>query len=73
MMERAKVWNFVHDHICFDGYEYDDDRWKADFNKAISGVLHSMISAQIIMGIQEGAESGRGFLSEEKCWTDPTK
>lgn len=67
----AEVWTFIHDRICFDGYEYDDDHWKADFNKAVSGV-HSMISAQIIRGIQDRVESGQGFSSEEK-WTDPAK
>jgi len=65
----AEVWNFIHDRIAFEGYEYDDDHWKADFNKAVSG-LHSMISAQIIRGIQERVESGEGF-SEDEQWTDP--
>ena len=67
----AEVWTFIHDRICFDGYEYDDDHWKADFNKAVSGV-HSMISAQIIRGIQDREASGQGFSSEEK-WIDPAK
>lgn len=67
----GEVWTFIHDRICFDGYEYDDDHWKADFNKAVSGV-HSMISAQIIRGIQDRLESGQGFSADEK-WTDPAK
>lgn len=67
----GEVWTFIHDRICFDGYEYDDDHWKADFNKAVSGV-HSMISAQIIRGIQDRVESGQGFSADEK-WTDPAK
>jgi len=65
----AEVWNFIHNRICFDGYEYDDDHWKADFNKAVSG-LHSMISAQIILGIQERIDTGDGF-AEDEPWTDP--
>jgi len=64
-----EVWRFVHDRICFEGYQYDDDHWKADYNKAVSG-LHSMISAQIVRGIQKRVESGEGFTEEEK-WTDP--
>jgi len=35
----------------------DDEDWKADFNKAVSG-LHSMISAQVIKGIEEKLEEG---------------
>jgi hypothetical protein len=65
----AEVWSFIHERICFEGFEYDDDHWKADFNKAVSG-LHSMISAQIIRGIQERIDSGEGF-SEDEIWTDP--
>lgn len=53
----AEVWNFIHNRICFEGYGYDDDHWKADFNKAVSGV-HSMISAQIIQGMQSKVEEG---------------
>lgn len=67
----GEVWGFIHDRICFDGYEYDDNHWKADFNKAVSG-LHSMISAQIIRGIQDRVESGAGF-SETEQWTDPAE
>lgn len=47
----STVWRFIHDKICFNVND-DDDDWKADFNKAVSG-LHSMISAQIIKGIDE--------------------
>lgn len=64
----ADVWNFIHERICFDGYAYDDDHWKADFNKAVSG-LHSMISAQVVRGIHERVESGEGFTRDEP-WTD---
>lgn len=67
----AEIWTFIHDRICFEGYEYDDNHWKADFNKAVSG-LHSMISAQIIRGIQDRIERGTGFSDEEK-WTDPVQ
>ena len=65
----SDVWNFIHDRICFDGFEHSDDHWKADFNKAVSG-LHSMISAQVIRGIQERIDSGGNFDSVE-IWTDP--
>ena len=67
----AEIWSFIHNRICFEGYEYDDDHWKADFNKAVSG-LHSMISAQVVRGIQERIESGEGFNKDEP-WTDPAK
>ena len=30
----SEVWKFIHEKICFKGYEYDDNHWKADFNKA---------------------------------------
>lgn len=65
----SEVWNFIHKRICFEGYDYNDDHWKADFNKAVSG-LHSMISAQVIKGIQEKVESGEEF-SEGEVWRDP--
>ena len=65
----AEVWRFIHDRICFSGYGYDDDHWKADFNKAVSGI-HSMVSAQIVQGIQERVEAGEGFTEDEQ-WTDP--
>mmetsp|Transcript_1079 Transcript_1079/g.1699 ORF Transcript_1079/g.1699 Transcript_1079/m.1699 type:complete len:391 (-) Transcript_1079:818-1990(-) len=52
----AIVWKFIHERICFNVNE-DDEDWKADFNKAVSG-LHSMISAQVIKGIEEKLEEG---------------
>jgi len=70
----SEVWNFVHDRIAFHDEEtrideYDSDNWKADFNKAVSG-MHSMISAQVVKGIEEKIISGEGF--EDGCeWTDP--
>lgn len=64
----SEVWNFIHNRICFEGYQYDDDHWKADFNKAVSG-LHSMISAQIIRGIRERNEAGEDFTDDE-VWRD---
>ncbi|GKY97563.1 hypothetical protein MPSEU_000714500 [Mayamaea pseudoterrestris] len=67
----SDIWSFIHNRICFDGYEYDDDHWKADFNKAVSG-LHSMISAQVVRGIQERVLSGEGFSKDEQ-WTEPAK
>ena len=65
----SEVWNFIHDRICFEGYQYSDDHWKADFNKAVSG-LHSMISAQVIRGIQDKVDNGESF-DESELWTDP--
>lgn len=67
----SEVWRFIHNRICFEGYEYDDDHWKADYNKAVSG-LHSMISAQIVRGIKTRIERGEDF-SDEEVWTDPEK
>jgi len=70
----SEVWNFIHDRIAFHDEEtrideYDSDNWKADFNKAVSG-MHSMISAQVVKGIEEKIISGEGF--EDGCeWTDP--
>jgi hypothetical protein len=65
----SEVWNFIHDRICFSSYDYDGDHWKADYNKAVSG-LHSVVSAQVIRGISEKAERGEGFKDEE-VWRDP--
>jgi Endoplasmic Reticulum Oxidoreductin 1 (ERO1) len=65
----AVVWRFIHSRICFDGYEYDDDHWKADFNKAVSG-LHSMVSAQVVRGIREKVTNGEPF-GETEVWRDP--
>lgn len=65
----AEVWNFIHNRICFAGYNFNDDHWKADYNKAVSG-LHSMISAQIVRGIRDKVQNGEGFGPDE-IWTDP--
>jgi hypothetical protein len=69
----SEVWSFIHERIAFHDAtltdEYDSDNWKADFNKAVSG-MHSMISAQVIAGIVTKIEKGEEF--EEDCaWTDP--
>lgn len=71
----AEVWGFIHDRIGFhDGAmktdEYDADDWKADFNKAVSG-LHSMVSAQVIRGIGEKINGGEELDPESYPWTDP--
>jgi Endoplasmic Reticulum Oxidoreductin 1 (ERO1) len=63
-----EVWNFIHNRICFSGYNYDGDHWKADYNKAVSG-LHSMISAQIVRGIRDKVQNGDAFGPDE-VWTD---
>ena len=64
----SQVWNFIHQRICFQEINEDDEDWKADFNKAVSG-LHSMISAQIVKGIEEKVELDE--LGEDDQWTDP--
>jgi hypothetical protein len=65
----SEIWNFIHNKICFDGYDYNDDHWKADFNKAVSGV-HSIVSAQVARGIQTKIDAGEDFSAEE-VWRDP--
>ena len=62
----SEVWNFIHNRICFSPNE---GGWKADFNKAVSG-LHAMISAQIIRAMRERIEAGEEFTADEK-WRDP--
>lgn len=71
----SDVWRFIHDRIGFhDGAvaadEYDADDWKADFNKAVSG-LHAMVSAQVVKGMQDKIGSGEGLDPESYPWTDP--
>lgn len=66
----SMIWEFIHEKICFAGYGYNDNHWKADFNKAVSG-LHSVVSAQVVRGIQEKVENGESF-TEEEVWRDPT-
>ena len=65
----SDVWNFIHNRICFAKYEYDDDHWKADFNKAVSG-LHSMVSAQVVRGIRQKLRDNEPFGKDER-WRDP--
>lgn len=62
------VWQFIHSKICFQDIEEDDEDWKADFNRAVSG-LHSMISAQIIRGIED--KINKGELADDEPWNDP--
>lgn len=64
-----EVWQFVHNRICFEGYGVNDDHWKSDFNKAVSG-LHTMISAQVTRGIQERVDNGESFTDDE-VWRNP--
>jgi len=67
----STVWRFIHDRICFNVDETHAsiavDSWQEDFNKAVSG-LHSMISAQVIRGIDEKIRTGQPIDGE---WTDP--
>lgn len=64
----SEIWQFIHERICFAGCD-EDDTWKADFNKAVSG-LHAMVSAQVTIGIQDKLESGEAFTDAE-VWRDP--
>lgn len=68
----SDVWNFIHDRICFDEYNNNNNNhhWKADFNKVVSG-MHSLISAQVIRGIQDKITSGQEFREESEPWTNP--
>jgi hypothetical protein len=65
----SDIWNFIHSKICFEEYNYNDDHWKADFNKAVSGV-HAVVSAQVTRGIQDKIDAGEEFTAEE-VWRDP--
>jgi len=66
----SMIWEFIHNRICFTEYRNTVGHWKADFNKAVSG-LHSLISAQIVRGIAERIEAGESFKDDE-VWRDPT-
>jgi len=64
----SDVWRFIHGRICFNGDKMKDtDSWQEDFNKAVSG-LHSMISAQIIKGIDDILANGE---QPAEPWTKP--
>ena len=69
------IWQFIHNRIAFHHVpetiqdEYDSDNWKADFNKAVSG-LHSMISAQVCRGLEDLIESGEK-IPKGSQWNDP--
>jgi hypothetical protein len=65
----SMIWRFIHERIAFEGYGYDNDHWKSDFNKAVSGI-HSMISAQIVKGIKDRVDQGEAF-SDTEIWRDP--
>jgi len=48
----SAVWQFIHSKICFQkDVNLIGNEWKADFNRAVSG-LHSSVSAQIIADIE---------------------
>eukprot|EP00522_Entomoneis_paludosa_P014743 CAMPEP_0172447040 /NCGR_PEP_ID=MMETSP1065-20121228/6435_1 /TAXON_ID=265537 /ORGANISM="Amphiprora paludosa, Strain CCMP125" /LENGTH=351 /DNA_ID=CAMNT_0013198247 /DNA_START=304 /DNA_END=1359 /DNA_ORIENTATION=+ len=69
----SDVWNYIHDRICFPEYDKfgaSTGHWKADFNKALSG-LHSLISAQVIRGIQEKIDNNEPFDGDGEIHTDP--
>lgn len=53
----SDVWRFIHNRICFNGYEYDEDHWKSDFNRAVSG-LHTLVSTQVVQGIETKIANG---------------
>jgi len=64
----SEIWEFIHQKIAFKGYDYNDDHWKADFNKAVSGI-HSLVSAQVSRGIQEKIDAEEEFKDDEP-WRD---
>mmetsp|Transcript_20010 Transcript_20010/g.43522 ORF Transcript_20010/g.43522 Transcript_20010/m.43522 type:complete len:402 (+) Transcript_20010:274-1479(+) len=64
-----EIWEFIHGKVAFTGYDYDDNHWKADFNKAVSGI-HSLISAHVTKGIQDKIDAGEEFTDDE-VWRDP--
>ena len=74
----SDVWKFIHERIGFHEDpmlvkdEYDADCWKADFNKAVSG-LHAMVSAQVVRGMIEKLQESDGeeLDPESYQWTDP--
>eukprot|EP00986_Skeletonema_menzelii_P004433 scaffold1493_cov147-Skeletonema_menzelii.AAC.6 len=72
----AEIWKFIHDRIGFHEDpmlvkdEYDADCWKADFNKAVSG-LHAMVSAQVVRGMIEKLQDLGDLDPESYQWTDP--
>ena len=73
----SEVWRFIHNRIGFhEGDlatdEYDADSWKADFNKAVSG-LHAMVSAQVVRGMIEKLQDEGGLDPESYPWTDPSE
>jgi Endoplasmic Reticulum Oxidoreductin 1 (ERO1) len=65
----SSVWKTIHDMITFAGNKYNDDTWRGDFNKVVSG-LHSLISAQVTRGIRDKIDYGEEFGIDE-IWTDP--
>mmetsp|Transcript_10452 Transcript_10452/g.24855 ORF Transcript_10452/g.24855 Transcript_10452/m.24855 type:complete len:399 (-) Transcript_10452:2939-4135(-) len=65
----SEIWEFVHGKIAFKGYDYDDNHWKADFNKAVSGI-HSLVSAHVTKGIQDKIDAGEEF-GDDEVWRDP--
>jgi len=69
----SEIWTFIHERIAFHDDtitdEFNSDNWKADFNKAVSG-LHSCISAHIIKGIEKKIDANEEF-DEDCVWTDP--
>lgn len=64
----SEVWDFIHNRISFKDIADEEEDWKADFNRAVSG-LHSMISAQIVKGIEEKIQSGISL--EDEQWQNP--
>eukprot|EP00577_Skeletonema_sp_RCC1716_P012502 CAMPEP_0113416484 /NCGR_PEP_ID=MMETSP0013_2-20120614/25139_1 /TAXON_ID=2843 ORGANISM="Skeletonema costatum, Strain 1716" /NCGR_SAMPLE_ID=MMETSP0013_2 /ASSEMBLY_ACC=CAM_ASM_000158 /LENGTH=408 /DNA_ID=CAMNT_0000303539 /DNA_START=52 /DNA_END=1275 /DNA_ORIENTATION=+ /assembly_acc=CAM_ASM_000158 len=74
----SEVWGFIHNRIGFHEEEalvrdeYDADSWKADFNKAVSG-LHAMVSAQVVRGMIEKLQDTGELDPESYQWTDPVE
>jgi len=64
----SSIWRFIHETICFADVDEEEEEWKADFNKVVSGI-HSMISAAVVSGIEKKIASGEDM--SEDIWTDP--
>jgi hypothetical protein len=49
----SAVWKFIHEQIAFQQeVDLPGNKWKSDFNRAVSG-LHAQVSAQIIADIEQ--------------------
>lgn len=53
----SRIWRFIHQKICFQlGLDEPVNRWKRDYNRAISG-MHASVSASIVGAIAKTDEA----------------